>query len=152
MIDGTQYLAAIAGSGAEYDSPGKLMVFKLGGAQTLPQPPLRSTEIPEPPTLTASAETVDRGNALYHQICANCHRGLGVPMVIAAAAPDLKMMTLDTHKKFSEIVHDGTKQELGMPGFGDSLDEESLSAIRAFIISRAIEEREARLLRQSSDP
>ena len=95
-------------------------------------------------------ETLDRGNSLYHQHCAICHRGLGQASIVATALPDLRMMTPETHAQFSAIVRVGTKQQLGMPGFGEVLDEESAMAIRAFVTSEAIEARERQLERQAS--
>jgi len=147
-IDGTQYLAGMVSGSLEYDSPGRLVVLKLGGEATLPVPSERDRTIPEQPALTASAETVDRGNALYHQHCALCHRGLGVSSIVATASPDLRMMTPETRAQFSAIVRVGTKQQLGMPGFGEVLDEESAMAIRSFVASEAIKARTAQLERQ----
>ena len=108
-------------------------------------PPLRDRTIPEPPALTATSETVDLGNALYHQHCAICHRGLGVASIVATASPDLRMMTPSTHEEFSAIVLSGSKKFLGMPGFAEELDERSSEAVRAFVTSEAIKARKEQL-------
>ena len=149
MIDDTQYLAGMVSGSLEYDSPGKLLVFKLGGHETLPVPARRDRTIPEQPELLASTETLDRGNALYHQHCAICHRGLGVSSIVATASPDLRMMTPETRAQFSAIVRVGTKAQLGMPGFGDVLDEEAATAIRTFVSSEAQKARTVQLERQA---
>lgn len=149
-IDGTQYLAGMVSGTLQYDAAGKLLVFKLGGDATLPVPRERNQTIPEQPPITASTDTLDRGNSLYHQHCAICHRGLGQASIVATALPDLRMMTPEIHAEFSAIVRVGTKQQLGMPGFGEVLDEPSAMAIRAFVSSEAIKARKAQLKLQPS--
>ena len=150
QIDDTQYVATMVSGSLEYDMPGTLLVFSLDGEATLPEPPKRDLRIPEQPELTASVETVDRGNALYHQHCAICHRSLGVPSIVATATPDLRRMTEETHQQFTAIVRGGMKENLGMPGFEDTLDDQATEAIRAFVISRANEARREQLEREQA--
>ena len=75
-IDGTQYVAILAGTGGienfvgttnetaalKYGNFGKLLVFKLGGDAVLKEPRIRDRSIPEQPLLTASAEQLLRVN------------------------------------------------------------------------------------------
>ena len=142
MEGGTQYVATMVGGGRGYDRPGELLVFSLNGEATLAEPPERDFSIPEQPPLTASAETIDRGNTLYHEHCALCHRGLGQTSIVASASPDLRFMTPAVHDDFMAIVQDGLLP-LGMPGYADLFDEEATTAIHQFVISKALELRDA---------
>ncbi|MEE2776212.1 MAG: PQQ-dependent dehydrogenase, methanol/ethanol family [Acidobacteriota bacterium] len=151
-LDGEQYLAGMVSGNLKYDTRGKLLVFKLGADADYPEPPLRDLSIPEQPPVTASQETLNRGNALYHQHCAICHRGLGVASIVATASPDLRRMSAETQAQFSVIVRVGTKAQLGMPSFGDMLDEEATMAIKAFVSTEAAEAREAQLAREQTPP
>ena len=142
-IDGTQYVATMVSGSLAHATPGTLLVFKLGGTDVRPAPPKRDMSIPEQPPLTASAETLERGNALYHQHCALCHRGLGVESVVATVTPDLRRMSRETRTDFPAIVLGGARQQLGMPSFAGELDHTALNDILQFVTSEAIKARKA---------
>ena len=61
---------------------------------------------------------------------------------MAIVAPDLRLMTLDTHADFQNIVITGARSELGMPDFEDALTNEQMEAIRSFIVTQARELKE----------
>ncbi|GIT39422.1 MAG: hypothetical protein Ct9H300mP8_06180 [Gammaproteobacteria bacterium] len=88
MIDDVQYVATVV-SGNNYDLRGSVLVFRLGGGQVMASTEQRKLEIPEQPTIEASEETIEQGDALYHAHCATCHRGIGVTSIVATAVPDL---------------------------------------------------------------
>ena len=138
-IDGNQYIATMISGSLKYDRPGTLLVFKLGGTDELTVPPLRDFAIPEPPAIEINKETIAKGNSLYHEHCALCHRGLGQLSIVATAVPDLRRMSSDTHQQFTAIVLGGSKKSLGMPSFAGTLDYESSEAIRSFVIEKARE-------------
>ena len=138
-IDGNQYIATMISGSLKYDRPGTLLVFKLGGTDELTVPPLRDFAIPEPPAIEINKETIAKGNSLYHEHCALCHRGLGQLSIVATAVPDLRRMSSDTHQQFTAIVLGGSKKSLGMPSFAGTLDYESSEAIRSFVIAKARE-------------
>jgi len=142
-IDGTQYVAIMVGNDRRYDGGGKLMVFSLGGATELPVPQKRDYRIPEQPPLTASAEDLKRGDQLYHEICANCHGGLGRSYMAA----DLRRMSRDRHSAFEAIVLDGKFKDRGMESFAEFLTSEDTERIRQYIIFRANTDREAQQAR-----
>ena len=142
MEGGTQYLATMVGGTTRYDRPGELLVFSLDGQATLAEPPARDYSIPEQPPLVADAETIDRGNTLYHEHCALCHRGLGQSSIVATASPDLRRMSPEVHDDFMAIVQDGLLP-LGMPGYVEVFDEEATTAIHQFVISKALELKDA---------
>jgi mono/diheme cytochrome c family protein len=143
-VDGEQYIAVSAGWGGinsltgirpQDGAPiavGRMLAFKLGASATLPPVPAR--QIPTPPPLTASAETVARGEFVYGQHCFICH-GLGA--VSGGSIPDLRMMTPETHAQFEAIVLDGIRAPLGMVSFADLVTADDARAIHAYLIKRA---------------
>ena len=136
MIDDVQYVATVV-SGNNYDLLGSVLVFKLGGDQLMAATEQRKLQIPEQPTIEASDETVQQGDALYHAHCATCHRGIGVTSIVATAVPDLRGMTEETHGQYTDIVLRGSLLDKGMAGFEGTLDNDQAEAIRAFIVSEA---------------
>ena len=149
-IQGKQYVATMISSNRTYDRPGELLVFALDGEAPWREPNKRAVTVPEQPPQTASREMLDLGNKLYHDQCAICHRSLGTPSIVAAAAPDLRMMSKDTQASFEAIVLGGMKKTLGMPSFADVFDRNSTAAVRAFISSKATEAKQAQLEKQAA--
>jgi quinohemoprotein ethanol dehydrogenase len=143
-IDGTQYIAVMAawgGGGWNFAHPtsaayqrgneGRIIAFKLDGGPTpVPArlPPIQP--IPRPPTLTASAEMVQKGGDLFKAHCSSCH--LNVPGTLA---PDLRRMTPETHEAFRQIVLGGALIKAGMPPWDDVLSPADADAIHAYLIS-----------------
>ncbi len=76
-----------------------------------------------------ATDTIQQGHALYEGHCLFCH---GV-QAIAASVPDLRYTSADVHAQFEEIVLGGTREALGMPGFGDLLDAEQVRAIQQYV-------------------
>jgi quinohemoprotein ethanol dehydrogenase len=83
--------------------------------------------------VTASAETIKQGSALYDKHCMICH-GLNV---VAGPIPDLRYASAQTHGQFDRIVRGGARAALGMPAFGDLLSADQAKAIQQYILSRA---------------
>ncbi|MEX1237016.1 MAG: c-type cytochrome, partial [Pseudomonadales bacterium] len=114
-------------------SRGKILTYKLGGAEKLP-PVEPDAPIPEPPALTASVEDIAHGNVMYHRYCGVCHgpgvRGGGV-------IPDLRHMPAAKHLAFREIVLDGILKDRGMVGFADVLTPDDVRSIQGYVISEA---------------
>jgi len=150
MADGEQYIAINAGWGGTWSLVGgqrpaldrpmatdRLLVFKLGAVGQLPDAPVPAAPMPEPPPLTATADTVKQGGMLYHKTCYVCH---GVAAISGGNVADLRYLTPDKHKQFNEIVLDGIYSDLGMAGFADILTQADAEALHAYIISRARED------------
>jgi quinohemoprotein ethanol dehydrogenase len=145
-LDGVQYVAVMAawgGGGWNFAHPesaayqrgneGRIIVFKLdGGATPKPDllPPIQP--IPQPPPLTASAETVKRGATLFAANCATCHANQP-----RTGTPDLRRMTTESHDAFKQIVLGGALEKAGMPPWAGVLTPEDADAIHAFLISLA---------------
>ena len=142
QIDDTQYVATMMNGNRTIDLGGTVVVFKLGGTAILPVADVVQSEIPEQADTEFSAEAIRQGDDLYHAQCASCHGGIGIPSEGAIVAPDLRLMTLNTHAEMSDIVLGGARAQAGMPDFEDALSNEQLESIRAFIVTQARQLRE----------
>ena len=147
-LDGTQYLAILAGTGAGinqmgyigptpsylYGNQGELMVFELGGAPAIEQPPIIERVLPTPPELTATDQDIDSGDTLYHLHCFSCH---GANAQSGGVVPDLRYMQPGTHQAFNGIVLQGWFEAKGMLAFDDILSEQQAEQIHAYVIQQA---------------
>jgi quinohemoprotein ethanol dehydrogenase len=146
-VNGEQYVSVLAGwtgalamwVGAGIAPPvesraAQILTFKLNGRESLPPIAAVNRDFPEPPPLTGSAETVGRGNVLYHAFCARCHNER---VLDNGLAPDLRRVSAATHQAWEQIVLDGAYRKSGMPGFGQVLSKEDAAAIHAYVIKRA---------------
>ena len=94
-------------------------------------------EIPILPDDIYSVEQIREGDNLYHAQCASCHGGIGVPSEVAIVAPDLRLMSLDTHSDMENIVIAGAREQQGMPDFEGAISGQQLESIRAFVVDQA---------------
>ena len=143
-VDGEQYVAVNAGWGGGLAhiegfrfkdlkvSKSRLLVFKLGGAASLPAFDDTPTGPPPPPPVTASAEQIARGQALFGKNCSTCH---GVEA--RGGIKDLRQMSPETHGQFIDIVIGGARISRGMAGFADTLSKADAEAIHGYLIKRA---------------
>ena len=145
-IDGTQYVAVVAGwggvlalSGGESLKTGpvpnrsRLLVFKLGGEAVLP-PAVDKPLVIDPPPLQASAEQVAEGFKYYSTFCSQCH---GDGAVSGGVTPDLRALTPEKHAMWDAIVLGGMHWQNGMVGFGGELTQEQADNIHHYVIERA---------------
>ena len=153
-IGGVQYVAIMAGwggtvapFGARSDSngPGRLLVFKLGGMDALPPKPAVEQPPLEPPAQTEPASVVAKGEGLYGRYCQRCHGfgaaggGLGV-----TGPADLRRTPfIQDQDAFNTVVVKGELKHKGMAPFGEEVKEEAARAIRAYIVTEAIEAKKA---------
>jgi quinohemoprotein ethanol dehydrogenase len=146
-IDGEQHVAVAAGWGGAFAmasgvprhrnnvmEEGRILVFKLGGSDSLPAPDVTYLDIPEPPDIEASEDEVAHGEALYHRFCSVCHGG-GV--VSSGQVPDLRYMTAETHRAWDAIVRQGILASRGMAGFAELVDDAGSRAIHAYVAEQA---------------
>lgn len=150
-VDGVQYFAQLAGPQLNYEGGGRILVFKLGGTAELPPPQPRDLSFPEQPPLTASADELEHGDRLYHEICANCHGPLGRDYTVGIRVTDLRRMTAETHSTYEAIVLGGSRRLLGMRSFAEELARDDIETIRQFAISKSIEARQAQLEELAND-
>ena len=159
-IEGEQYVSILTGSGGgdlfggeplppieiqaslTYNNFGRLLVFKLGGKETLPIPNVRDKTIPEQKLVQASIDQLQDGESKYNQNCAVCH---GFVVKSAGGIPDLRKMTAGTHDAFNQIVLEGLLASNGMASFSDVLSEQEVENIHHYVRARAHEDREVAL-------
>jgi mono/diheme cytochrome c family protein len=138
-IDGEQYVAIAVGGpvvGGYYAPNGaRMLVFKLGGTQTLPALP-EFTERPiAPPPQFADAATIQRGTAVFEAQCQLCHGRGGAAR---SSFPDLRRApALHDQALFDSIVLGGILADKGMASFSEYLEEGDTVALRAYLISLA---------------
>jgi len=92
-----------------------------------PLPPLN------PPAQTASKEVIERGAGLYRATCRLCH---GLDAVSGGMTPDLRYMSVETHKDFRDTVLYGKRAKEGMAPFADMYTAQDVDAIHAYVIDR----------------
>lgn len=156
-VDGVQYVAVMAAWGgngwpnvspasAAYDrgNEGRIIAFKLDGGPT-PKPALLPPiqPIPQPPPLTASAETIQRGATLFQaSFCNHCHVNSPRSIDLTRLIPGL------TRDDVQHIVLGGALVQFGMPSFSKParsslwegsgvLSPEDVDAIYAYLMSKS---------------
>ena len=149
-LDGVQYIAASVGGNAtgDYFAPsyGRMLVFKVGGTAKLPANAPYTPRALNPPPLTASAETVARGNKIYADNCSLCHGANAAPGGGRGgnAAPDLGTSPyIMTQAIFDTVVLQGQRVDKGMANFSDKLTPADSTAVLSYVVSRANERKNA---------
>jgi quinohemoprotein ethanol dehydrogenase len=130
--------------------PVRLLAFKLGATTAYSVPPVVIPPVPEPPKLTASKETIHKGEVLYQKfVCDGCHSpdtDGSRAWVLDGAIPDLRYMPADVHKDWYGIVLGGSHWDKGMPGFADppkfafphaKMTVQDADAIHAYVIAQS---------------
>jgi quinohemoprotein ethanol dehydrogenase len=140
-LDGQQYIAEEVGYGlARYgtSNQSRLLVLKLGGTAKLPPaPPPPPPPVLNPPPSTASKEVIEAGHQQFASHCAMCH---DTQYANRALFPDLRYSpALNSAQAFDAIVIQGALQGSGMASFKDRITEEQAQSIRAYVIERANE-------------
>ncbi len=130
--------------------PVRLLAFKLGATANYTVPPVVIPPVPEPPKLTASKETIHKGEVLYQKfVCDGCHSpdtDGSRAWVLDGAIPDLRYMPADVHRDWYTIVLGGSHWDKGMPGFADppkfafphaKMTVQDADAIHAYVIAQS---------------
>jgi quinohemoprotein ethanol dehydrogenase len=144
-LDGTQYIAILAGYGggnlmvpfpddsaaARYGNAGRLIVLKLGGTEVPKPPPVQSTPGTELPARQGTPAQIAHGALLYNRYCARCH------VFGPAALPDLRWISPSTHAQFNDIVLKGLYVAKGMARWDDVLSNQDAEDIHAYLIEEA---------------
>jgi PQQ-dependent dehydrogenase (methanol/ethanol family) len=148
-IDGEQYVAVLAGwggavslvSGALTPNAGanqrRLLVYKLGGAASLPAQPVVTVQRMAPPSTAEDPETLARGKWLYQANCLGCH---GDSAQGNNVLPDLRFTPMLQADSWKAVVTDGARSANGMIGFRKFLGDADVEAIRAYVASEARKE------------
>lgn len=147
-IEGEQYVAVIqgwgggfalaAGTEARMSGPkrniSRVLVFKLGGTKTLPQP-LPFPKL-NPPAIVGTDEQAAGGRSIYVAQCSRCH---GANAVAGSSVPtDLRYSPLiQSQEAFVATVKGGSRLFNGMLDFEGVLSDEEVEAIRIYVIAQA---------------
>ena len=145
-LDSQQYIAISVGGNTMggYYAPNysRMLVFGLNGKAQLPPTREYVPRALDPPAATASAEVVQAGRDKYGQYCAACHGDNG--QTRGANFPDLtRTPLLHTQEGFDSIVLQGALAGKGMASFAAVLGPQDTQALRAFIVARANEMKNA---------
>jgi quinohemoprotein ethanol dehydrogenase len=152
-VAGEQYIAVLSGWGGSYALSGgkaaamsgnlrnvsRLLVFKLGGTDTLPPLEPRAFVI-NPPPEPSDAASIARGEPLFDQYCSACH---GEHAIGGGVVPDLRASNFLSMDFFYNIVLDGALKDAGMASFKSALSRDDVTAIRNFVIHRANQDSKA---------
>ena len=150
-VDGTQYVAILAGwggaialmggsMGAQHGwmygvHPRRLLVFALGGKANLPStPPPQFAKVRAAPDFEIDEALAVAGGDVWEKNCAWCH---GPGVVAGGGAPDLRAsaVSLDL-TALKALVLDGVLRERGMPWF-PHLNAGDVEAVQHFIRKKA---------------
>jgi quinohemoprotein ethanol dehydrogenase len=147
-IDGRQIILVAAGSGTTSavgfaqkfsgtaPGPARLLAFAIDGRIRLPPLPPGRDPIPLPPAAEPDAALAKEGKAIWDANgCELCHGfkavgGLG-------SVPDLRRIPAPHYDVFSQIIRGGLFKATGMPIFADSIREDDLAALKAYLIGEA---------------
>jgi quinohemoprotein ethanol dehydrogenase len=146
-VDGTQYVTVAAGWGGArgrsgspygeaigYEQRGRVFTFALGGSGVVPVPTQRRDLFVPDLDLPIDEVTLASGRELYGSYCGLCHGPGGGSN---GAMPSLHRSTGLTHRNFHRIVLEGLREEEGMPSYAGILTGEDVTAIHAYVVSRA---------------
>ncbi len=142
LVDSEQYVAIAVGGpvqGGYYAPNGaRLLVFKLGGEESIPDLPAFTQRPIAPPEQFASADVISAGGRAFEANCATCHaHGVGRGR---SSFPDLRRTpALHSQELFDNIVLGGQLSANGMASFSEYIDAGDTEAIRAYIVSLAKE-------------
>ena len=106
-------------------------------------PPLAAAAaaVLEPPADNAPAATVDAGKALYHAYCSTCH---GDAATGSGVLPDLRYSAyIKDAAALDLVVRQGSLADRGMVAFKTEITPQDFQSIRAYIIHRATEDKDA---------
>jgi quinohemoprotein ethanol dehydrogenase len=160
-VKGVQYVSVMAawgGGGFPYvprysaaytrGNYGRILTFRLGGI-AVPIPPELPPLEPAPPAPeqapSVTADTLERGRALFFGNCVLCHSNQH-----RSITPDLRRMRPAAHEAFRAIVLEGALLQSGMPRWNDLLDPADVDAIHAYLIDLQAKTRADELAKQEA--
>ncbi len=147
-IDGEQYVTITTGWGSAYalsagygyssvvpPQVGRVVTFKLGGTETIPDAMESAVErTPKGEAFGSQAQIMD-GLGLYSESCLVCH---GPLVVSSGVLPDLRWSYAAADKnEWTDIVSNGSRSGNGMVSFKDQVSPEGMEAIRAYVMSQS---------------
>lgn len=153
QVDGEQYVAIEVGYGGAFglaagelsrdvhiaSNTPRMLVYKLGGAASLPAPVAAVARVLDPPADTATPQVLTEGKALYHTYCGGCH---GDSATGSGVLPDLRYTALlKDQAAWEQVVLGGTRTSLGMVSFKAEVSSADSEKIRSYVIHRASDDK-----------
>lgn len=147
-IDGEQYVTITTGWGSAfalsagygYNSAvppqvGRVVTFKLGGTEIIPDKMASSIERSPKGERFGTPDQIMTGLGLYSESCLVCHGPLAVS---SGVLPDLRWSYATADKnEWTDIVMNGALSENGMVSFKEQISPEGMEAIRAYVMSQS---------------
>jgi alcohol dehydrogenase (cytochrome c)/quinohemoprotein ethanol dehydrogenase len=146
-IDGTQYVAVVAGWGGAFpitagdgNSKGTLsanrsrvLAFKIGGTASLPEP-MKAPDV-QPLPQVGDAKAAAEGFVVFHNYCAVCH---GDAAVGGGVIPDLRWSALARDADaWKSVVLGGALKDRGMVSFAPVITDKQAEELRAYVSMRS---------------
>jgi quinohemoprotein ethanol dehydrogenase len=112
------------------------MAFALNGTAQLPPRHNKIEAFPKPVAQEPEPALAVRGREIWDAAgCEICH---GVEAIGGlSSVPDLRRIGTVRYDLFSQIVRGGLFKDAGMPVFAETLREEDLPALKAYIMNEA---------------
>jgi len=147
-LDGEQYVALTTGWGSSWalsagygferavaPDVGRVVSFKLGGKESLPDPLEAMSDRTPKGEKFGTPEMLASGLLHYSQNCLTCHGPLAIS---SGVLPDLRWSYAagDTHE-WEDILMNGSLKENGMVSFKEQLTAEQANSIRAYVLDQA---------------
>jgi quinohemoprotein ethanol dehydrogenase len=144
-VDGEQYVAVVGGfrQTGSYYAPNysRLLVYKLGATGKLPDEVPFPAQALNPPAAFGTAQDISHGQEVYGRFCSTCHGSNGLSR---GTFPDLRYSgALGSADAFKAIVIDGALTQNGMVSFAKGISATDAEAVRAYVVSQAIEAKNA---------
>jgi quinohemoprotein ethanol dehydrogenase len=118
-----------------------VLVFKLGANKNLPPLPAATPVVLDPPPDTAPATIVEAGKVLYHTYCSTCH---GDAATGSGVLPDLRYSSdIKDAAAMDVVVRQGSRADRRMVAFKAEITPQDLESIRAYIVHRANQDKDA---------
>lgn len=147
-IDGEQYIATTTGWGSAFalvagygfegavaPDVGRIVSFKIGGTDTIPDP-MESAVVREPKAPSFGDQAmIANGLKHFSQNCMVCHGALAIS---SGVLPDLRWSYITANdKEWRDVLMNGSLSENGMVAFKDQITPEQSEAIRAYVLHQA---------------
>ncbi|MEM7281869.1 MAG: PQQ-dependent dehydrogenase, methanol/ethanol family [Pseudomonadota bacterium] len=124
----------IAWNAGEPINRSRVLVFKLGGDTSLPEPSEQVQTMTDFSSLELDEAQVTSGMKNYIEYCGACH---GVGAVGGGVVPDLRYSAfLNSEPAWQQVVREGSLSARGMIGFDSVLSQQDAEDIRIFVVGR----------------
>ncbi len=145
-VNGEQYVSVLQGWGGGYALPAgdlaslsgrkrnisRVLTFKLGATEVLPEPPPFS--VLAPPARAGKQTQITSGETLYLANCRRCHGGSAIS---GGTVPDLRYSGIIHSFDAFNLIVTGALLPRGMPSFKGILSDQEIADIRYYIIEQA---------------